>query len=107
MAIERKERTTVGYLQVVEHGVTHRSALIVCPGYGMICYALGVTNGYLIQCAISIKQMFDGLERARKESEDPSLEYVFILEDEVLDVPNITKDALLERLKVVYKKYGE
>lgn len=107
MAIEQKARTTVGYITTIEYGVEHKAPLIVCPRYGMICAALGVTNGYLVQCAINTKQLFASRDRARRESEDPSLEYIFILEDEVLDIPNITKDALLERLRAVYKKYGE
>ncbi|MNV53581.1 hypothetical protein D3C71_1457350 [compost metagenome] len=97
----------VGSFRRTIHGEVFDAPLVVSPGYGMMCTALGVTNGYIMQCAINIKQMFASLDRARKEHEDIALSYVFTLEDEVLDVPGMTKEALFARLKAVYEKYGE
>jgi len=103
----KRERTVVGSLVETEHGKTFNRPVTVCPGYGIICYGLGVTNGSIAICAGQIKKMFWNLERARKESGDPKLEFVFTLEDEVLDIPSMSLEALFQRLLAVYEKYGE
>jgi hypothetical protein len=103
----RKDWIVVGFLTETEHGKVLRREVTVCPGYGIICYGLGVTNGAIAVCATRIKDMFNSLERARKESGDPKLEYVLTLEDEVLDIPSMTAKALFERLLAVYEKYGD
>lgn len=97
----------VGTLVETERKVIIRRNLTVNPGYGMICSGLGVTNGHVAVCAKLIKGAFNGLERARLESGDPELELVFTLEDEVLDVSNMTANTLFKRLLAVYEKYGE
>lgn len=103
----KRERTVVGSLVETEHGKTYDRPVTVCPGYGIICYGLGVTNGSVAVCAKMLKQMYASLERARKDCGDPKLEYVFTLEDEVLDIPSMTSEALFQRLLAVYEKYGE
>lgn len=103
----KRERTIVGSLVETEHGKTFNRPVTVCPGYGIICYGLGVTNGSVAICATTLKQIFGSIKRARKDCGDPKLEFVFTLENEVLDIPSMTTEALYERLLAVYKKYGE
>lgn len=102
-----RERIVVGSLVETERRVITRRNLTVCPGYGMICFGLGVTNGHVAVCAKLIKGAFNNIERARLESGDPELEMVFTLEDEVLDIPSMTTEALFQRLLAVYEKHGE
>lgn len=100
-------RTNVGTVAIVEDGVKRSVAVTVCPNYGITCYALGVTNGYIIQAAQTLKNMVSSIPRLRKQHEDPSFDLVLTLEDEVVDVEALSLDALYQRLKGLYEKYGD
>lgn len=98
-------RTNIGTVEIIEDGQKRSVPVTACPGYGITCYALGVTNGYIIQVAQTLKNMVSSIPKLRVQHEDPSFDLVLTLEGEVLDVASMSLEALYEHMKALYEKY--